>query len=243
MNKLYVLSFSHPSLAARAMLERTGVEHEVVELPGGLHPIALRLLRFPRGTVPALRFEGRKIQGSLEIARALDARSPGVLFPVDPEARSRVEEAERWGEAELQPIPRRLFRWALMRDRALRARFMRRSGVPLAGVAAIFLRPMVARLARIAGADDPNVREDARRLPELLDRVDGWIADSTIGGPEPNAADFQIGLTLSALLATADYAALVEGRPAAGLARRIHPSGYSVRLPAVLPPDWVPVPR
>ena len=41
-----------------------------------------------------------------------------------------VEEAERWGEAELQPIPRRLFRWALARDAGLRRRAARATGLP-----------------------------------------------------------------------------------------------------------------
>lgn len=239
MNKLYVLSFSHPALAARAMLERAGIEHEVVELPGGLHPFALRTLGFPGGTVPALRLEDRKVQGSLAISRAIDARAPGVLFPADPAARGRVEEAERWGEAELQPIPRRVFRWALMRDRGLRSRLLHRSGVPFSGAAAIAMRPLIARLARVAQADDEHVREDARRLPALLDQVDAWIAEGTLGAPEPNAADYQIGLTLSALLAMADFREAVEGRPAAGLARRIRPR-YPASMPAVLPPEWLP---
>ena len=120
MNILYVLPFSHPAIAARLMLEGVGVEHRVVKLPSGFHPAALRLLGFPRGTVPALRLDGRRVQGSLEISRAADARSPGVLFPEEPAARRRVEDAERWAESELQPIPRRLFRWTLMRDSDLR---------------------------------------------------------------------------------------------------------------------------
>jgi len=240
MNKLYVLSFSHPSLAARMMMERAGIEHEVADLPSGLHPFALRLLGFPRGTVPALRLDGRRVQGSREIARAIEARGPaGVLFPLEPEKRRRVEEAERWGEEELQPIPRRLFRWALLRDRGLRRRLLRRSGIPLPGAAAIVMRPLVARLARISEADDETVREDARRLPALLDRVDALIAEGTIGGLEPNAADFQIGLTLSALLAMEDFRDEVEGRPGAELARRLHPR-YPASMPSVLPSEWRP---
>jgi hypothetical protein len=36
------------------------------------------------------------------------------LFPLDPEQRARVEEAERWGDQVLQPVPRRLFRHLLL---------------------------------------------------------------------------------------------------------------------------------
>jgi glutathione S-transferase len=36
------------------------------------------------------------------------------LFPRDGAARARVEEAERWGEQALQPVPRRLFRYLML---------------------------------------------------------------------------------------------------------------------------------
>ena len=37
-----------------------------------MQPVVLRALRFPRYTVPALVLDGRRIQGSREISRALD---------------------------------------------------------------------------------------------------------------------------------------------------------------------------
>ena len=37
--KLYSLSLSHPSQAARLMLERKGIEHEVVDTAPGMHPV------------------------------------------------------------------------------------------------------------------------------------------------------------------------------------------------------------
>jgi len=49
------------------------------------------------------------------------------------------------------------------------------------------------------------------------------IADGTIGQDDPNAADFQIGTTVRVFLAFEDLAPLVEGRPAAALAKRILP--------------------
>ena len=61
--------------------------------------------------------------GTLQISRVLDEPVPDPpLFPSDPKQRAAVEEAERWGEAELQPPPRHIFRWAATRDAELRAR-------------------------------------------------------------------------------------------------------------------------
>jgi glutathione S-transferase len=242
MTKLYGLRFSHPVLAARLMLERAGIEHKVVNLPMGFHPLFLKAAGFPGATVPALVLVGRRIQGSLEISRAIEARGPaGILFPVDPEARRRVEEAERWAEAELQPIPRRLFRWALARDGGLRKRAARVTGLPLPGLAGTLMRPLAGRFARASSADDTSVQADLERLPALLDRVDGWIADGTIGGREPNAADYQIGATVRAMLAMEDLRPQIEGRPAANLARRIVPT-YPGHLPSVVPLEWRPRP-
>ncbi len=58
--------------------------------------------------------DGRRVQGSLAIAQALEAFAPDPsLYPADPEARSAAEGAGHWGENVLQPIPRRLIRWGL----------------------------------------------------------------------------------------------------------------------------------
>jgi glutathione S-transferase len=220
------------------MLERAGIAHEFVDLPLGLHPFLVRRAGFAGGTVPGLVIDGKKIQGSLEISRAIEARGPaGVMFPIEPAARRRVEEAERWGEAELQPIPRRLFRWALARDPRLRRGAARMAGLPFPRLAGALMKPLAARLAHVSHADDATVRADLERLPVHLDRVDAWIADGTIGATHPNAADFQIATTLRAMLVMEDLRPAVEGRAAAELARRILPD-YPGSLPAVLPPGW-----
>lgn len=238
MNKLYALPFSHPSIAARLMLERAGVPHEVVDLPMALHPVFLRARGFPGNTVPALVLEGRKVQGSLAISRAIEDRGPaGILFPLDPAARTKVEEAERWGESVLQPIPRRLFRWTLAGNPAIRRRVLERAGLPLPGIAARVMKPVVTRFARAAHADDDTVRSDVEGLAGHLDRVDALIAEGTIGGRDPNAADFQIATTVAAMLAFEDFLPMIEGRPAAELARRIVPA-YPGRLPPLIPREW-----
>jgi glutathione S-transferase len=116
--KLYSLALSHPAHAARLMLERKGIDHEVADLLPGLHPLLLRLAGFRGSTVPAVRIDGRRIQGSLEISHALEELRPEPpLFPADPDERRAVQEAEVWGESALQPVPRRIFRWSCGRDR------------------------------------------------------------------------------------------------------------------------------
>ena len=97
--KLYALALSHPSQAARLMLEHKGIEHEVKDLFPGAHPAQLRLAGFRAGTVPGLKIDGRRVQGSLDISRALDdLQAEPRLFPADPEQRRAVEDAEAWGE-------------------------------------------------------------------------------------------------------------------------------------------------
>jgi glutathione S-transferase len=91
---------------------------------------------------------------------------------------------------------------------------------------------------RLNHATDEAIRRDLANLPGLLDHVDGLIRAGVIGGPELNAADFQIG-TSSALLATMeDLTPLLQGRPLLGHARRVAP-GYPGHLPNVLPAAWL----
>src|SRR5581483_8236655 len=101
---LYWMSISHPSQVARKMLDLKGVEYDVVDVLPMNQRIHLRLAGFRGGTVPAIKIDGRRIQGTRAIARALDDRWPEPpLLPADPTLRARVEEAERWGDEQLQP--------------------------------------------------------------------------------------------------------------------------------------------
>src|SRR5689334_10543341 len=113
------------------MLELKGVPFQPVEVLPGMQRVHLRVAGFRGGTVPALKVDGRRIQGSRSIARALDGLRPEPpLFPAEPEQRQRVEEAERWGDEELQDVPRRIFRWGAVHDLSLRRWLSARSGVP-----------------------------------------------------------------------------------------------------------------
>src|SRR3954454_8825342 len=112
---------SHPAHAARLMLELKGIDYELAGVLPGTQRVHLRLAGFRGGTVPALKIDGRRVQGSRAIARARERRRPEPpLFPAEPGALARVEDAERWAEEQLQPMPRRILRWGLVRHAELR---------------------------------------------------------------------------------------------------------------------------
>jgi glutathione S-transferase len=202
------------------------------------HQLVVRAAGFPRGTVPAMKLDGRRVQGSLEIAQAIEAEHPDPpLYPADPERRHAVEQAERWGECVLQPVPRRLTRRASIHSAALRRFLAADSGLPLPDLAASALIPVAHVFGRMEGASEDRAWADISELPTLLDRVDELIAEGTIGGDQPNAADFQIGTTVRALLAFPELKPVVEGRPAEALARRIL-SEYP-DFPESFPPRWL----
>jgi glutathione S-transferase len=225
------------------MLVFKRLDHRYVELLAGGHPPMLWALGFRGSTVPAIRLpDGRRAQGSLAIAQALEQLAPSPsLYPAQPAARAAVADAERWGEAVLQPIPRRLIRWGLRRHLVHRQWFADvASPLPAPRLAGVLLTPIVPVFARLAGATDGQVRQDLDRLPDLLDRVDRLIAQGVIGGDQRNAADFQIAPSIRVLLAMTDIARLAADRPAATLARSVVPA-YPV-IPAVLPVAWIPAP-
>ena len=238
---LYSLQSSHPSHAARLMLERKGIEHKVVNLIPGTHAAALRPLGFRRGTVPALKLNGHRVQGSRAISRALDEVQPEPrLFPADPQDRIKVEEAERWGEDILQHLPRRLTRWLTIRRPEMRVHMARESGVPLPRLAGPLNAPVARYFARKAGAnDDERVSKTLAMLPAALDHVEELLDEGTIGGDQPNAADFQIGATVRVLLTFEDLEPIIGKRKAARYARELMPD-YPTSVPAgLLPAEWL----
>ncbi len=238
---LYGVHSSHPAHAARLMLEYKGIEHKVVNLVPGTHAALLRPLGFRHGTVPAIKLDGRRVQGSRSISRVLDEVRPDPpLFPADPDERGRVEAAERWGDEVLQPVPRRLAGWLTVHRAALRSKLAREAGVPAAGLVGAANKPLAWYFAHKIGATDfEGVTRTAESLPDLLDHVDGLIAARTIGGEQPNAADFQILATVRLLMTIEDLAPVLEGRPSTHLARELMPD-YPTGVPAGLfPQRWL----
>jgi glutathione S-transferase len=228
------------------MLDVKGVEYALVNVLPLSQRVHLRLAGFRRGTVPALKLDdGEKVQGSLEIARMLDSRWPEPsLFGNDPAVRERIEQAERWGERELQPIPRRLARFGAAHHVELRRWGLRGTSLPGADLLARVGGPLVSYYARTnepdgRRANEEGVRADLLALPALLDRVDSLLADGTLAINPPNAASLQILSSVRALDAFDDLSELLGPRPCAAAARELFPR-YAGAIPHFLPAGWRP---
>ena len=240
---VYGIPGSHPVRACRLMLDRKGIEYDLVQVPSVACRPVLRAMGFPAGTVPAIKLDGQKVQGTREISRVLDqVRPEPPLHPAAPDLRARVDEAERWGEEVLQPAARRIA-YATPVRRSARADLASFFEGPLLGLspklAVAGAAPLLAAGARVNSASDDRVKADLAALPGQLDRVESLIEAGTIGGEEPNAADFQIAPSVRLLMCFEDLRPLIEARPAGKHAMRIAPE-FPGRVRAVLPPGWLP---
>ena len=246
MYTLYVIPGSHACRSGMLMLEHKGLEYRRVDVVTLTHPIVARLHGFDAGgqtrtaggkrtlgirmgdllgTVPALNADGRRLSTNHQIARFLDDAHPAPpLFPEDPERRAAVEEAERWANDTLQMAARRILLPAVVRDPD---GFARRAGDGRMGHL-LYRRRLVRRLvipliARHVFAAGTNPGREEAELPAMLDRIDAWIAEGVLGGPELNAADFMIAPSLALILYRPDIRPLFEGRPALELVDRLLP--------------------
>jgi glutathione S-transferase len=123
------------------------------------------------------------VQGSREIAHALDEVYPEPpLFPADPALRERVEEAERWGEEQLQPVPRRIGRYGAVVEPEVLRWGARASHLPAPGLVARMAVPLARYYTRTIEVDgrratEAGVRADLEALPALLDHVEQLSAE------------------------------------------------------------------
>ena len=239
--KLYVIPGSHPSRTATAMLELKGIPYKRVDLMPVISKGALRAAGFPGITVPALKIDGRKVQGSREIARELDRTTPEPpLFPADPAASGRGRAGRGMGRrgpagdrapgalerAAARPRAARL----LLRGRAARGPDRARGeDRPAAG--------------RALGALQRGHRRERPRRPRGAAR--DARSGSTTGSPracsaasEPNAADLQIATSVRLLMTLQDLREPIAARPAGELAMRVAPD-YPGDAPPILPPAWL----
>jgi glutathione S-transferase len=230
------------------MLEHKGIPYHRVDLPAGLHPMALRLLGFSgnpapfrgiddrphrvlaladrMGTVPALLYGGKRVMTNLDIARFLDKVQPDPqLFPAEPDRRLAVEDAERWGDEIFQMAARRLLLAAMLRGR---------NGIVDRGdhgrLGPLISRHETARfavariVARFAFAVDTRSDDDLlAALPPMLDRIDAWTAAQVLNGEQLYAADFMIATSLALLCYRPDVRGELKRRPAIGLIDRVLP--------------------
>jgi glutathione S-transferase len=238
--RLFVIPASHPAIAARLMLERKDIAYKRTDLLPVISKGVLRAVGFPGQTVPALKIDGGKVQGSRQIARELERLRPEPpLFPADLEKRAAVEEAERFGDEELQHPIRQILWWTLKQDKAPLRSYSEgaKIGLPI-GLAMKTAAPIVALSARFNESSDENTRADLAALPALLDRVDELIAAGVLNGDELNAADFQIAPSIGLAMTLDDLRPAIEGRPAGALAQRVVPD-YPGRTPPILPAAWL----
>jgi glutathione S-transferase len=237
---LYTIPGSHPGLATALMLDYKGIAYKRVDLMPVVSKGVLRALRFPGVTVPALKINGSRVQGSIEIARELDRMIPEpALLPDDENLRSKVIEAERFGDEELQHPVRQILWWLLKRDRGAMMSYLggSRIGVPK-GLAVKTGGPLVAASVHFNKADDEHVRMALAAFPGLLDRADAYADEGVIGGEEPNAADFQIATSIRLAMTVDDLRPAIETRPVGKIALRTVPE-YPGHLPPGLPSDWL----
>lgn len=236
---LHVLPPSHPCMTAEAALRVKGLDYERVALQPGQHGDELERIYGPgRRTVPGMTIDGEPVHGSRAILATLETLKPDPpLFP--PEIADAVREAERWGDAELQDLGRRL-PWGALHFRPEALGTFAGAG-PLDPAGTDFAMRYVHASWKYHGITAARLAQDLQGLPAKLDHIDALAADGIIGSDQPNAADLQIGATVRVLLTVGDLHPLLGGRAAEQLARRWFPD-YPGHVPAgALPAGWVPV--
>lgn len=223
--RLYVVHGSHPCAAVEKAMSIKGLSYGVTEWPPTLHA-PMQFVLFGARTVPALKLDGEKVSGSRAIMRRLDRLNPEPpLYPADAAARARVEEAERWGDEVFQPVARELIWAGFTHSPGAMVSYGEHSRLGLPGPAIRTIAPAVARMGALLNRTDTGVaRRDLEALPGQLDKIDGWIADGTIGDAEhPNAADLQLTSTVRLIMTMADARPLFDRRPCADLATALFP--------------------
>ena len=241
--KLYWIPFSHPSQAVRKMLEVKGLEFKLIDVVPLSQRLYLRSAGFAHGTVPALKLDDRRVQGSREIARVLDELWPQpLLVPMALGTRAEVLRAERWGEEVLQPVPRRLGRYGVAHSHEVRRWGAEHGGLPAPGLVARLSSPAARYYARLREgdgrrADEAGLRADFRSLPSLLEHADELLAKGVLAIDPPNAAALQVLSSVRVLAAFADLRGLLD-RPCGAAARELFPD-YPEPIPPFLPAPWL----
>jgi glutathione S-transferase len=240
--KLYVIPGSHPCATVEAALNLKGLEYERVDLLPGMSAV-LQVARFGRRTVPGLVVDGYKVSGSRLILRTLEGLEPDPpLYPHDADQAAAVDDAERWGDADLQHATRLIIGYALATNPSDGDTYLVGANIPKlpAPVSAAATRAVFTVELRLLGGGPSGAEEALRGLPGMLDKIDGLIADGVIGGERPNAADLQIAGSVRLLLTFADLRDQIDARPAGRLARRLLPHYPGDMSAGTLPSEWIP---
>jgi glutathione S-transferase len=238
--RLFSMPGSHAATTGQLLFQHKGISYKRTDLLPVVSWVVLKAFRFPDVTVPAAKIDGERVQGTRAIARELERLKPQPpLFPDDAERRRAVEEAERFGDEELQQRIREIFLWSARRDSSGLVSYLEgaKIGMPHR-VAAGIAGPFIALDARSRGATDDNVRRAIAVFPSMLQRIDDWIEGGVLGSEPSNAADLQIAPSLRLAMSLDDLRPAIEGRPAGRLATKVV-EHFPGRTPAVLPQEWL----
>jgi glutathione S-transferase len=236
---VHLLPPSHPCATVEAALKVKGLEYERVELKAGAHIEEMqRLYGEGRHTVPGAMFDDEPVHGSVAILERLEQLVPEpALYPSD--LGDAVPAAERWGDDVLQDLGRRL-PWGALHFRPESMGTMVAGGSALDPAGTDFAMRFVRGAWKYHNITAVRLAEDLAALPAMLDRVDAYVAEGILAGEQPNAADLQIGATLSVLLTVGDLHPLIEGRAAEQVARKWFDDRPGLVPAGAFPAGWVP---
>ncbi|WCB94522.1 hypothetical protein DSM104299_03259 [Baekduia alba] len=234
----HVLPPSHPCVAVEAALKLKGLDYEKVELQAGPHPDQMEeLYGAGRRTVPGMLVDDEPVHGSNAILERLEQLAPEPsLYPA--ERAEAIRAAARWGDDELQDLGRRL-PWGALHFRP-EAMGTFAGGDPLDPPGTDFAMRYVRGSWKYHNITAVRLAEDLAGLPAKLDQVDAYVSDGIVAGDAPNAADLQIGATLSVLLTVGDVRRLIESRPAGQVARKWFDDRPGLVPAGAFPAGWVP---
>jgi glutathione S-transferase len=225
-------------MTAEAALGLKGLEYERVSLRTPHTEEMERIYGAGNGTVPGLLIGDERVHGSVAILERLEQMAPDPPLYPEPIA-AAVREAERWGDAELQDLGRRL-PWGALHFRPEAMGSFGGAGGPLDPAGTDFAIRVSRAMWKYHHISASQLAEDLAGLPAKLDHVDSLAAGGIVLGDEPTAADLQIGATLRVLLTVGDVQPLIVGRPAEEVARRWFPD-YAGEVPAgAFPEGWTP---
>jgi glutathione S-transferase len=219
-----------------AAIRLKGLPYERVDLPmTGEHPERMQeLYGEGNSTVPGLLVDGEPVHGSRAILARLEEIEPEpVLYPSE-----EVREAERWGDEELQDLGRRLPWGALHFRPELLATIG--GGEPLDGPGTDYAIRFIHGAWGYHRITAARLADDLAGLPAKLEHIESLARAGVIGGEEPNAADLQIGATISVLRPIADLAPLLSGTSAERIALRYFPTREGGLPKGTYPAGWVP---
>jgi glutathione S-transferase len=232
---LHALPPSHPCMTVAAALKHKELEFERVDLRPGTHNEEMeKIYGEGRRTVPGIVIDGQPLHGSVAILERLEEIRPEpTLYPGD-----GVREAERWGDAELQDLGRRL-PWGALHFRP-EAMGTFGGGDPLDPAGTDYAMRYLHASWKYHRISCERLAEDLAGFPEKIAHIEDLGRDRIVGGDAPTAADLQIGATIRVILTVGDAKPLLADTVAAEIALRWFPD-YPGEVPAgAFPSSWLP---